>query len=701
MATAPTPEYQLGVDIGGTFTDSVILDRDGTMTVAKASSTPQDFSKGFFHSLEEGAQKLGLDLDALLSNATLAFHGATVATNAIVQRLGARVGLLATRGHSDALVIMRGNGRTAGLTPATLLHASQTNKPELLVPRRLVREIDERIDADGDVIVRLDEDGVRTAVRELVAEGVEALAVCLLWSFKNDVHEQRVKAIIAEEAPDLFVTVSSELAPKLGEYERMAATVMNSYIGPVVARYLRKVNTRVAEHGYSRKLLLMQCSGGVFTETEAVERPILTTASGPVGGVTGSAHLGRIMGRDHVIATDMGGTSFDVGLVRDGLPMSTPISIVDQYEYYVPMVDVRSIGSGGGSIVWVDPVQNALKVGPQSAGAEPGPVCYGRGGVLATVTDCDVILGRLNPQNFLGGRMTLDAEGSRRAMQPIADALGLSAEEAAAGAVTIVENAMHDLIRQTTVESGYDPRDFTMFAYGGAGPVHVGGYAKGLGMLEAVVPLGDIASTWSALGVASADILHVLDRTAVTRAPFDGELLRSVYAELEAEADALLDDEDIPPERRYVRRLAELRYTAQIFEIEIPLPDGDLDEEALAGLLGEFERRYEELYGSGTAFSAAGVELVTARVRAIGRIPRPTIAAHDAVGDAADAQVEPREVYWPGAGWQTTTVYRGERLPPGAALDGPAVVEMPDTTIVVHPDQRGRMDELGNFVLTL
>jgi len=320
---------------------------------------------------------------------------------------------------------------------------------------------------------------------------------------------------------------------------------------------------------------------------------------------------------------------------------------------------------------------------------------------LPTVTDADLILGRLNPENFLGGRMTLDLDGARRAMAPVAAALSMSVEEAAAGAVTIVESAMRDLIRQSTAESGHDPRDFTLFAYGGAGPVHVGGYARGLGIGEAVVPLGDIASTWSALGVASADILHVIDRTAVMSAPFDGDRLERAYEQMEAEAGRRLDEQDVATDRRQVDRYAELRYRSQIFEVEIEMPAGKLDEEALAGVADAFEERYELLYGSGTAFRAAGIEFVTARVRARGGIRRPAIARFALDGDAAVAEGESRQVHWPAKGRLDTPTYRGERLRPGATLAGPAIVEMPDTTIVVHPGQRARVDEYANFVLTL
>jgi N-methylhydantoinase A len=420
--------------------------------------------------------------------------------------------------------------------------------------------------------------------------------------------------------------------------------------------------------------------------------------------VLASQYLGAIVGDKHVIATDMGGTSFDVGLVWDGEPVASYQSVVHQYEYFVPRIDIRSIGSGGGSVVWIDEVSGTMRVGPISAGAQPGPACYGRGGVQPTVTDADLVLGYVDPGSFLGGRLRLDPERARRSFAPIATRLGLGLVETAAGAARVVEHQMADLIRKATVQKGYDPRDCVVFAYGGAGPVHAGVYARELGAQRVVVPLGGVCSLWSALGAASADLLHIYEAVDIQPSPFDPARVMARFGELEERGLAQVRADGIDPAQARLARSADVRYKGQINEVEVPLAAGRLDEGALAQLVSDFHRRYETVYGQGAGFHEARVEIVTYRVRATAISPKPLIVAAPE-GDrepAADARAQARPVYWSELGdFDTTAVFLGDRLRPGNVIAGPAIIQVPDTTIVVHPFQTARVDPYGNVLIEL
>src|SRR5215475_14277896 len=424
-----------GIDTGGTFTDCVVVDADGRIVTAKAPSTPGDFSEGVLDSLAIAAERLGLTTDALLARTSRLALGTTVGTNALLQRRGARVGLITTRGHRDVIHIMRGARGVPGLASEQVLHFPESNKPDPpIVPKTLIAEVSERVDCKGEVVVELNEAEAEAAICRLCAKGVEAIAICFLWSFKFPEHERRVKTMVERLAPGVFVCCSADLVPRWGEYERTVATVLNAYLGPVMSRYLGRLESRAQATGLRYPLQVMQCGGGVIPAAESARRAFLTLDSGPVAGVLASQYLGGIIGYKHIIATDMGGTSFDVGLVWDGEPVASYQSVVHQYEYFVPRIDIRSIGSGGGSIVWVDEVSSTLRVGPISAGAQPGPACYGRGGTQPTVTDADLVLGYLDPASFLGGRLRLDHERARASFEPVATRLGMGLVETAAGA---------------------------------------------------------------------------------------------------------------------------------------------------------------------------------------------------------------------------------------------------------------------------
>ncbi|MDA8107362.1 MAG: hydantoinase/oxoprolinase family protein, partial [Betaproteobacteria bacterium] len=394
--------YLVGVDIGGTFTDCVALDARGRITATKSPSTPGNFAEGMLAALAAAAERLGLTFEQFCAQIRVLTHGTTVGTNALIQRKGARVGLITTKGHEDVIHIMRGSRGVTSRDLRKVVHFPESQKPAPIVPKRLIEGVSERVDCFGEAVVPLNEAQAEAAVKRLVAEGVEAIAVCFLWSFQNPAHEQRVKEIVERLAPGLFVSCSVDIAPKWGEYERTAATVLNAYIGPVMARYLENLAGRLERAGYRHPLQVAQCGGGSVSVARAIESPLLTLDSGPVSGVTGSLYLGRLMGLEDIITTDMGGTSFDVGIVHRGRAQYSFVSNVAQYEYFLSKVDIEAIGSGGGSLVRVEPVTRTLQVGPQSAGADPGPACYGKGGETPTVTDADVVLGTIDPDNFLG-----------------------------------------------------------------------------------------------------------------------------------------------------------------------------------------------------------------------------------------------------------------------------------------------------------
>ena len=696
--------YIIGIDTGGTFTDCVVMDADGRIVTAKAASTPDDFSEGVMESLRLAAERVGLTTEALLRDTARLALGTTVGTNAMLQRRGARVGLITTRGHRDVIHIMRGARGVPGLNSVQVLHFPESGKPDPIVPKPFITEVSERVDCKGEVVVELNEDEAAAAIRTLVAKGVEAIAICFLWSFKHAEHERRVKAMVERLAPGVFVCCSADLIPRWGEYERTVATVLNAYLGPVMSRYLGRLESRAQTAGLRYPLQVMQCGGGVIPAAESARRAFLTLDSGPVAGVLASQYLGQLIGHKHIIATDMGGTSFDVGLVWDGEPVASYQSVVHQYEYFVPRIDIRSIGSGGGSIVWIDEVSGTLRVGPLSAGAMPGPACYGRGGSQPTVTDADLVLGYLDPHTFLGGRLRLDVGRARESLAPFATRLGLGLVETAAGAVRVAEHQMADLIRKATVQKGYDPRDCVVYAYGGAGPVHAGVYARELGAQGVVVPLGGLCSLWSALGAASADLLHIYEAVDIQPSPFDPARVAQHFAELEERGRAQLRADGVDPTHARLARSADIRYKGQINEVEVPVPASPLNEAALTQLVADFHRRYETVYGRGAGFHEARVEIVTYRVRAsaISAKPRVVAAREADRTPAREAQAGQRPVYWSELGdFDATPIVWGERLVPGNVVPGPAIIQVPDTTIVVHPFETARVDPYGNVLIDL
>jgi len=700
---AKNSAYLVGIDIGGTFTDCAIVDGAGKLRTTKVPSTPDDFSQGMMDALSAGADALGLPLEKFCRQIAFLSHGTTVGTNTIIQKKGARLGLITTKGHEDAIHIMRGSRGYGGRDIRKVVHFPETSKPTPIVPKRLIRGVSERVDCFGEIVVALNEPQAENAIRELVAEGVQAIAICFLWSFRNPRHEQRVKALVQKIAPGVFVTCSVDIAPRWGEYERVTATALNAYLGPVMSSYLQKLDRTLTKLGYAHGLQMAQCGGGTVPVARAGEAPLLTLDSGPVAGVTASMFLGAAMGDANIITTDMGGTSFDVSIVQGGKPAYSFISNTDQYEYFLPKVDLQAIGAGGGSLARAHAESRTMTVGPESAGAFPGPVCYGRGGTVPTVTDAQLVLGYLDPENFAEGRLKLDTRAATQAIAQLGAQIGMDAIECAAGICRIVELNMADIIRKVTVEKGFDPRDFVLYAFGGAGPAHAGVFARELGVKKVVVPQRKAASTWCAFGAAAADVLHVLEHTEIMPTPVPAARINQNLESLEKQAERVMAAEGIAASRQRFEFSLDLRHKGQINEVEVLLPWTRAPAGYAPVLRKQFVERYEQLYGRGSALAGAQLEIVVCRLRARALTPRPKLVrARKSTGKIPSGALRGRrDIYWPDLKQhRATPVYDGERLAIGNRLRGPAIVETADTTVVLHPGRSLRLDPLGNFEMT-
>jgi N-methylhydantoinase A len=692
--------YLVGIDIGGTFTDCAIVDRAGRLLTTKVPSTPQDFSQGMLDAMQTGARALDLSLGEFCRDIAFLSHGTTVGTNTIIQKKGARVGLITTKGHEDAIHIMRGSRGYGGRDIRKVVHFPETAKPVPIVPKRLIRGVSERVDCFGEVVAPLNEKEAEDAIRSLLAEGVQAIAICFLWSFRNTKHELRVRDMVRHIAPEVFVTCSVDIAPKWGEYERVTATALNAYLGPVMSGYLARLDRTLTGLGYRHGLQIAQCGGGTVPVARAGEAPLLTLDSGPVAGVTASLFLGAAMGERNIITTDMGGTSFDVSIVHGGKPAFAFTSNTDQYEYFLPKVDIQAIGAGGGSLARADPEKGTLTVGPESAGAFPGPVCYGRGGTVPTVTDAELVLGYLDPENFAGGRMKLDRDAAFAAIEKLGRTIGMGAVECAAGICRIVELNMADIIRKVTVEKGFDPREFVLFAFGGAGPAHAGVFAAELGVKKVIVPQRKAASTWCAFGAAAADVLHIFEHSEILATPVPAARVNAALESVEKRAREMMAGEGIAPSRQRFEFSLDVRHKGQINEVEVRIPWTRLRADYEGRLRKLFVERYEQLYGRGSALPGAQLEIVVCRLRARALTPRPRLSRskRSTASIPKAAMLKPRMIWWKGL--KRTPVYDGAKLAVGNVLRAPAIVETSDTTVVVHPGTRLRVDRLGNFEIT-
>jgi N-methylhydantoinase A len=696
-----------GVDIGGTFTDCVLIDENGRVAYGKALSSPADsFSSGFFGSIESAGDQLGLGAGDLYTKMDrLISHGSTVATNIVVERKGADIGLITTRGFEDTVRTMRGLGRPTGEPPENLLRFAETRKPEPLVPLERTFGVAERIDSDGEVVVELDEEAVAAAADALLAAGVQTIAIAFLWSVRNDAHERRAREVVEARAPGVFVTISSEISKSVGEYERFVATLINSYVGPVTSTYLHGVQDRLADVGFAGELHIMQCHGGMVPLALGADRPIFTIGSGPVGGLIGCARVADDLGRRDIIASDMGGTSFDVGIIKDGEPLAADDTLLGKWRYRVPAVEVISIGAGGGSIAWIDELGGGLRVGPQSASSLPGPCCYDRGGEEPTVTDADLILGYIAPEATFGSMGERGGFKPRRDLavkaikEKIADPLGLSVTDAALGIVEVANAKMAAALENEIIGRGFDPRDFVLMSYGGAGPFHAAGYAASLGVETIVVP-GEAASVWSAFGISQADIRYQYESSVVLIEPFDPAAVKGAFDELEGQARAGLNQREDAADFEF-RRFARMRFQWQRHELEMRLPDGPIDGAALERIKNQFVAIYTQRYGEVALLPGATVEIVSVRLEPAITMGSENLDRLD-VAEGEDFRKGSREVYFErGAGPVDAAVYNGDAMPLGEVVEGPAVIDLAITGIVVPPGTSCERRQTGDFVMNL
>lgn len=684
--------YRVGVDIGGTFTDVVVADDAGDLVRAKALTTPADYTEGVTAAIGNAAAELGISVEALMSDCAGFVNGTTVVTNSIAQGEGRRVGLLTTRGFKQSIYIHR------GIREIQLDLQKETRPPDI-VRQRHVAEIDERVDKAGEVLVELNEDDVRREVRRLVEEeGVEAIAVCFLWSFRHPHHERRAGEIIAELYPDLFVSLSCDVYPRIREYERMNTAVLNAFVSAGAETYIGRLTDKATELGLQAgRTSFMQSLGGHISGREAMDQPIQLSHSGPVGGVVAASQFAEILGESNIITADLGGTSFDTALIREGRPAYAHRTTINKLLTGLSIVDIHAIGAGGGSICWVDD-RGLPQVGPHSAGAYPGPVCYGNGGTRPTITDANAILGLIDPGKFWGGAVTLDVEAARAAFAENAEALGQPLEQVAAGYHDIAITHMATAIEKVSLGRGYDPRDFTVIGYGGGSGLFIAEVCRDLGIEKLVMPRA--AATFSAYGLLFADAIHAESTTAQwIYGAGDVELVNELYEGLEGKAVAALREEGYDDADITVRREGDVKFAGQSFEISMTWPAAAVGENDRERLAAEFVAEYERVYGPGSAWDGFPIELHTARVVASGKTVKPPLGTEAAERSAATPAGE-RRVFL-GDRELTATVYDGATLAPGQTLEGLAIVDDVDTTLLVPEGARLEIDGMRNYVFQI
>ncbi len=675
--------YRIGIDVGGTFTDLVAVDDGGGTTLEKVPSTPEDPSRGVLDGLALLAQRLGCECRALLAETERIVHGTTVATNALLERTGAKVGLLTTQGHRDVIEMREGlkdDRYNLRLPP-----------PEQLVPRRLRFGVRERLRADGRVETPLDGNSLDRAIAILKRENVEAVAVCYLHAWRDPTHEQATRAAVEKAIPGAYVSVSSEVLPQIKEFERVSTTVVNAYVGPAVARYLGRLERRLAAAGYSGPVLIIQSHGGVAPVAEAGRLAAGAVLSGPAGGVAASIYAARLVDEGNLVPFDMGGTSTDISLIVAGRPSLATGRRVAGHTIALNSLDIASIGAGGGSIARVDK-GGVLHVGPLSAGAVPGPACYGQGGAEATVTDANLVLGYLDPQNFLGGRRGLDRSAAEAAIDRIAQALGIDRLAAARGIHRVVNTNMAEGVRLVSVRRGVDPRHFALFAFGGASGLHATEIARALDLARVIVPR--VAAVLSAWGMLATDLRFEVARTHIGDArALDGAAVKRLFDELEAEGLARLRASFAGPAR--VMRSVDMRYGEQVFEIAVPLDNMDWTlPDPLPQIVERFHRRHQELY----TYSLPDQEtvLVNARVAVAGILS--ALPQEPALPEAPPTPPRCERPIWLDASITAPVhapVYDFDTLAPGQTIPGPAIVESAMTTVLLRPGDRAAVTPRG------
>jgi len=672
-----TPSARIGIDVGGTFTDATLIDgATGNLYSAKAFTTPKDRSLGVIDAIRAVLAKAGLDP----SRVSEVVHGSTTGTNALIERTGAKTGLLVTTGFRDVLEI----GRV--MRPAEGLYDMSVDRPPPLVPRHLCLEARERIGPRGEVIVALDEASVEQACNVFARHGVEAVAICFLFSFLNPTHERLAAAIVTRLLPGIQLSQSHVVNPEYREYERASTTVMNSYLAPVMTSYLDRLNERIDNILNMARLFIIQANGGATTVKNARTRAVATVNSGPAGGVVAAAWYGREHGRDRIVSVDMGGTSFDIGLVENGTSQVTTEGNFQGLPVKLPIIDLHIIGAGGGSIAWID-AGGALNVGPRSAGAEPGPACYGRGGKAATVTDANLVLGRLDPQLFHGGKTPLDVAAARVAVANIGNQLGLSTEEAALGIIKVVNANMVKGIATVTVQRGIDVREFALLSFGGAGGVHAIDLAESLDMAEVIVP--PLPGVFSALGLLAANVRHdfVAALGGVVSAAADPDHLERQFHAMEQDGRRVLAGEGFSGDAVRLVRSADLKVVGQTYELNVALPHaGSLTRDGIEKLVAAFGQLYRERYAF--FFEGEPVELVNLRLAAIGARESIRLRHFERQADDPEpARIARRPVYFEKRGFLETSVLDRDLLRPGMIIRGPAVVEE-STSVTLIPVDR-------------
>ncbi len=663
-----------GVDVGGTFTDVIVADTETSeVRIHKVPSTTADPSEG----LIEGVSAADGDptaIDTLL-------HGTTIATNALLQHDGATVGLITTRGYRDILHIAR-HQRPQHYS----IHQEVPWQDRALIRRRYRKVVTERIGPGGEILTPLDEDEVAEAAKELREKGVEAVVIGFINSYRNPVHEERARDIVLSVWPDVFVTTSASVFPQFREYERFTTAAINGFVGLKVRNYLDRLQGRMTDQGMPAELRLMRSNGGVVTGEVAAQLPATLLLSGPAAGVLAGAHVGRSCGHENLITFDVGGTSADIGIVTPrGIAEATAReTFIAGYPILVPMIDVHTVGAGGGSIAYVD-AGGAFRVGPRSAGAEPGPACYGRGGAEATVTDANVVLGRLRAEYFLGGEMKIDPGLATAAIERLSDQLDLGIPEAAAGVITLVNHNMANAIRSRTIQKGHDPRQFTLVAFGGAGPLHAAEVARSLGIPQVLIPV--FPGLTSAIGLLSTDLKYDLiqNEFMLDRDP-DLERLNADFARLDAEARGQLRSDGVAEEHITLLHAADARYVGQGYELRVPMASGTHDAEAMSAFTADFNRLHEEEYGH--VFPENPIQIVNIRVVAVGEMPKlPALPAPESTS-LEEARIDEAPVRFTEDGSvvsQPTAFYHREKLPVGETVQGPAVLVQFDSTVVVPP----------------
>ncbi len=668
--------YTIGIDVGGTFTDIVVATPDGRTITAKAASTPHNQSDGVLDGLARVAATLNVTQDELLAATGRIVHGTTVATNALLEGKAARVGMLTTEGHRD-IIEMR-----EGLKPDR--YNLRMAPPEPIVPRHLRLPVRERICADGTVETELDQASLDRAVAQLAAEGVQAVAVCFLHSWRNPAHEQAASTATRARLQQAYVTASSDVLPQIKEFERFSTAVANAAVGPVIENYLGQLQSRLADAGFRGELLVILSHGGVASVQEAVRVAAGTALSGPAGGVAAAVALARQGAARDLIAFDMGGTSTDIALVRDGAPTLSAGKTVANARIALPALDIVTLGAGGGSIGRIDRA-GMLAVGPESAGADPGPACYGQGGTAATVTDANLVLGYLDPGNFLGGERRLDPAAATEAVHRVAESLGLSVEEAAFGIHRLVNTRVADGVRVVTVRRGVDPRGYTLLAFGGAAGLHVTAVAAELGIGRVVVPVA--ASVLSAWGMLNTDLRIELMRSLSQRRGIDTDALRAAFADMEREGRGRLSwfDGEVA-----TRRSADMRYGEQVFEIAVDMDGLDWQAADLADRIeAAFHRAHEALYTY--SLRDQDVVLVNARLSVIGRLP--SVPSRGAAARMATEPTSHRRIWLDG--WVEVPVFDFAALAADQALNGPAIVASDTTTVLLRAGESARFDAHG------